>query len=113
MSRRGVAAQFPLIKRKQRFIRDRQRQHFFALFAGGFRLRTMWRNVIGHDGDALQADLIRQNFHRLQMPVMYRVKVPPYSACKECISSINKNVCQRLVAEQQERLSSSAQTDWP
>ncbi len=70
----GVAAQLALIKAEEWFIRDGQGEHRFSLLTGCFGLRTMRRDIIGHNDNAVKTNQIRQNFNRLQMPVMYRVE---------------------------------------
>jgi len=59
---------------KQRLIGNRQLQHHFTLCGAGLRLWTVRRHIIRHNSDALQANLVCQNFDRFQMPVVDRVK---------------------------------------
>lgn len=59
--REGIALQFAFIEREQRLISNRQLQHVHALGAGGFRLGTVRRDVIRHDDDLAQANLIRRD----------------------------------------------------
>lgn len=60
----------------KRLICDSQREHRFALLAGCFWLRTMRRNIVGHDDYPLQPNQIREDFYRLKMPIVYRVEGP-------------------------------------
>lgn len=76
MSRRGIPAQFTLIQREERLIGDSQREHRFTLLAGCFWLRTVRRNIVGHDDYPLQPNQIREDFYRLKMPIVYRVEGP-------------------------------------